>query len=766
VPFSELELKYFVLSVGLPRRGTRGPGRPETKEPKDFGDKLYSALFRDELRESLLSSLTLTRERGRGMRVRLNLTDTPELATLPWEFLYDRVHNRFLAQSRRTPLVRYLGLPDPPRPLAVEGPLRLLVMISSPVGYAQLDVEREWAALTGALARQQAAGQVVVERIDATMSTLQRRLRSESFHIFHFVGHGYYRSDWGDAALVMKRDDGQPHQVTGELLGNLLNDHDPMRLAVLNACEGARGGDTDPFAGVAQNLIQQGLPAVVAMQFEITDAAAIIFARELYGAIADGYPLEAALAESRVAISAEDNPTEWGTPVLYSRALDGRLFDMTSRGLIARAASEPEAQPTARPEQAPSQVPGPHEVIASRPVAAMPAAGAQPSAGPESGDPPASPVRPGTSAARQAGREPRSSELARLEHPGVIQAAALNPAGTQLAAICDRIVYLWDITSRQVTELNMQKKSDMPPKRNVKQMLGFTDTSLEEPCAAAFSRDGTRLAAVSGNSACVWEVGRQEAFSRLQADPAGPWAISPDIDWLVVAQGKQPIVWQVRTPATELPEPGRGTAGGLRSRSYVYLPHSAEVKAMAFSPDGIRLATASGRTARLWAMGQPNPVRGSQQPQVSVQGPGRLAATLAFSPDSARFAAASGGTAQVWDMTGRSVAFLRRAEIIREISFGSDGNSLTTISGTIMRVWDLNNLTASWTGDVGGGDVAFTPGGDRFAITDGATIRVSEVAGSEIARLNAAGQAAAAAFNSDGTRLATFTGTIAQVWAV
>jgi hypothetical protein len=107
---------------------------------------------------------------------------------------------------------------------------------------------------------------------------------------------------------------------------------------VLNSCEGARTDASDPFAGVAQSLIQQGLPAVVAMQFEITDDAAIIFARELYWAIADGYPLEAALAEARGAIRDAGNPTEWGTPVLYSRAPDGQLFDMTRPGKTSEAA--------------------------------------------------------------------------------------------------------------------------------------------------------------------------------------------------------------------------------------------------------------------------------------------------------------------------------------------------------------------------------------------------------------------------------------------
>lgn len=338
VPFSPVELENFVLKLGRPRRGTRGPGRPESAPLKDFGGKLYAAVFQDELRDVLLRSLSQTRAHGAGLRLRL--TDTPDLAELPWESLYDRRLNRFLAQSRRTPLVRYLDLPDPPRPLAVEGPLRLLVMISSPAGYRYppLDVEQEWSLLTDALAAQQEEGQVIVERRPANMIDLRRRLRREAFHVFHFVGHGYYRPDWGDGVLVMEDGRGGPQEVTGEELGSLLNEYDPTRLAVLNACEGARTDASDPFAGVAQSLIQQGLPAVVAMQFEITDGAAIIFAHELYGAIADGYPLEAALAEARGAIRDAGNPTEWGTPVLYSRAPDGHLFHLTTPGKTPNAA--------------------------------------------------------------------------------------------------------------------------------------------------------------------------------------------------------------------------------------------------------------------------------------------------------------------------------------------------------------------------------------------------------------------------------------------
>ncbi len=132
LPFTALELENFVLKVGRTSLRTRGAGRPESAPLKDFGGKLYNAVFQDELRDTLLRSLSRARAQGVGMRLRLRLIDTPELAGLPWEFLYDPRHNRFLAQSRRTPLVRYLDLPDPPHPLGVEGPMRLLVMNSSP----------------------------------------------------------------------------------------------------------------------------------------------------------------------------------------------------------------------------------------------------------------------------------------------------------------------------------------------------------------------------------------------------------------------------------------------------------------------------------------------------------------------------------------------------------------------------------------------------------------------------------------------------------
>jgi hypothetical protein len=217
--------------------------------------------------------------------------------------------------------------------LPVTPPLRVLAVVADPSDYPRLDVEREWATLRGALGGLQQRGLVHVERLDeARLPVLQQRLRQVPCHVLHFVGHGGFDTATRDGVLVLEGDDERSHLVSGQDLGVLLHDHRALRLVVLNACEGARASRVDPFAGTAQSLVQQGLPAVIAMQFEITDEAAIIFAREFYSAIADGYPVDASLAEARKALFLAGHVLEWGTPVLYTRTPDGRIFDVDRPG--------------------------------------------------------------------------------------------------------------------------------------------------------------------------------------------------------------------------------------------------------------------------------------------------------------------------------------------------------------------------------------------------------------------------------------------------
>src|SRR5262249_12687956 len=103
-------------------------------------------------------------------------------------------------------------------------------------------------------------------------------------------------------------------------------------------CEGARTSRTNPFAGVAGSLVHREIPAVVAMQAEISDEAAIVFASTFYRRLATGLPVDASLAGARLAMLAEHtDDIEGGTPVLFMRVPDGRLFDLSGSSSPRRA---------------------------------------------------------------------------------------------------------------------------------------------------------------------------------------------------------------------------------------------------------------------------------------------------------------------------------------------------------------------------------------------------------------------------------------------
>lgn len=325
LPFSDVEVENFASRISLPSRRDRTYSSA-LAEAKRFGGALFTSLFRDQVYGLYRDAISDARTRGHGLRITLCLSGAPELISVPWEYLFDAP--RFLAMSTSTPVVRYLDLPRGQRSLAVEPPLRILGVVSSPADYERLDVERERINLERALARLTASGAVELCWLEqATLESLVGTLQTDTFHALHYVGHGNCDALSHSGLLVLEDEGGWGSAVSGEQLGTLLHEFDSLRLVVLNACGGARAGRSNPFAGMAESLVQCEVPAVIAMQFEITDEAASVFADGFYSAIATGSPVDAAAAAARFTMFANrSDGIAWGTPVLYMRVADGRVL--------------------------------------------------------------------------------------------------------------------------------------------------------------------------------------------------------------------------------------------------------------------------------------------------------------------------------------------------------------------------------------------------------------------------------------------------------
>jgi outer membrane protein assembly factor BamB len=317
----------LLRSSGVRRRvATR-----EEEIVQDFGRQLTEALLAGKVRTLFDLSRREAYEKDVGLRLKLRV-QAPDLSVIPWEFLYDEQEDEYLALARSTPVVRYLELPQPLKPLTVTPPLKILGMIASPRDPDPLDTGRERKRLEDAVSRLQKEGRVDLTWIQGeTWRDLQRAMRNGEWNVFHFIGHGAYDEAKDEGLIALADDGGRTQLLSANQLGRLLDDHGPLRLAVLNSCEGARGGNKEVLSSTAAVLMRRGVPAVVAMQYEITDRAAIEFTRAFYEAIADGQPVDGAVSEARIAVSlALESTLEWGVPVLYMHAPDGCIFSVDS----------------------------------------------------------------------------------------------------------------------------------------------------------------------------------------------------------------------------------------------------------------------------------------------------------------------------------------------------------------------------------------------------------------------------------------------------
>ncbi|TVO68366.1 CHAT domain-containing protein [Denitromonas ohlonensis] len=339
---------------------------PAGANARQIGQQLYAALFDSPLRTCLEENLrSVDPQRGNGLRFVINTTDAPELARLPWEFLYSPAKDDFLFSDRMLPVVRWLDVDAATPTLTVEPPLRLLIAIAAPSDRPGLEVGEEIAHLDTALAELTERGVMQTVRLDhATLERLDNALLEHRPHVLHFIGHGDFVDDEGVLVLESDTAPGTADTIAGRQLAVLLRNHlTSLRLVFLNSCMGATASARDPFGGMAQSLIRRGIPAVIAMQFPVPDGAAVAMARHFYRYLAAGQPVDAALTSTRAFLYARGYAVEWGAPALHMRTPDGRLFD------LAPAPPGRAADPMVASQTPPAATPPPVPPIAAAPAA-------------------------------------------------------------------------------------------------------------------------------------------------------------------------------------------------------------------------------------------------------------------------------------------------------------------------------------------------------------------------------------------------------------
>ena len=305
---------------------------------------------------------------------------------------------------------------------------------------------------------------------------------------------------------------------------------------------------------------------------------------------------------------------------------------------------------------------------------------------------------------------PTDDHRALAEAAGPVWAAAVSPDGKRAAAAgADKLVRVYDPETGK---------------------LEATLTGHTAPVSAlAFLPDNNRLVSAGGDRvARVWDVAAGKVVKELTGHslPVLAAAASADGKWVVTGgadrtvrgwdpeAGKPLWTWTgksavcglaVRPGGTEI---AVGTAdGGLSildvsgaepKEVFGQTAHAAGTAAVAYSPDGTRLATAGGDGAlRVWAVedgGRPTPLAKFDGPP-SPTGPAGAypLAAVGFSPDGRLVAAAGAdGVVRVWDVqTKAEVRGLRgTTDWVTAVGFGPDGRWLVAAGADrVVRVYEL-----------------------------------------------------------------------------
>jgi hypothetical protein len=299
-----------------------------------YGEDLFRALFPpgSELLTGYREASAIASNTGKGIRFRLRIDALPptRLHELHWELLRDAEKNIPLSRSQEVTFLRYANVGQPPPPPVPQRP-RILVVIADPINLnefnlAQINHTETVVELSKAFESLHENAEVAFLERPATIGRIRTKLmEGGGFHVLHILGHGLIHED--RAKLVLEEDDGHAKFVDEDQFAEVVRDVSSLRLVTLMACNGGTQLREDPFGGLAAALMRRYIPAVIAMRREIPLQVARTFTEQFYPFLAQTGQVDAAMNEARQRVYLNfSSSCEWGTPALFMRLEDGRVW--------------------------------------------------------------------------------------------------------------------------------------------------------------------------------------------------------------------------------------------------------------------------------------------------------------------------------------------------------------------------------------------------------------------------------------------------------
>jgi DNA-binding response OmpR family regulator len=276
-------------------------------------------------------------------KLHLRFESTRDILRVPLEFLFDGVDGGGDYLVLRHPLVRSITDVRVKRKSlsptllndlwAKDEALKILLIASNTIPDIP-GVDQEIQALENSLGAtfEDRGIAVQVEKIPtekATYKAIQKALKKCRYHVVHYAGHGTYDERSPEKSYLsfwkkINRQGGLKDMPISEL--QMLLRGSDVRFVYLSCCLGTTTGEPaklldDDFLGIADGIIQTGIPAVLGFRWPVSDDGAKKLALTFYESLANQGRLDTALLEARCEVAAQDrDDITWLSPILIMQA--------------------------------------------------------------------------------------------------------------------------------------------------------------------------------------------------------------------------------------------------------------------------------------------------------------------------------------------------------------------------------------------------------------------------------------------------------------
>ncbi len=302
-----------------------------THSPEKYGEKLTQDFFAEPgVLAAFTQAIASAQSIDKPLRLRLSIGPSAlELHSIRWETLRNPLDNTPLCTNENILFSRYLSSLDwRPVRLRPKDDLSALVLVANPsdlheYNLAAVDVEGEVERSRAGL------GSIKVSLIPepgegdpATLDNLILQLRDKEFDILYLVAHGALVKN--EPWLWLEDQEGKVSRTPGvELVTRLKELQKRPRLVVLASCQSAGKNAGDALQALAPRLAEAGIPAVIAMQGNISIQTVSEFMPVFFEELRRDGQIDRALAVARGRV--RNQPDNW-MPALFTRLKSGRIW--------------------------------------------------------------------------------------------------------------------------------------------------------------------------------------------------------------------------------------------------------------------------------------------------------------------------------------------------------------------------------------------------------------------------------------------------------